>query len=428
MIWTITLGDGTGMLLHTAALAADGSIYVGTWDNYSPYDGFSKIVDEGPQASVAWTFPMRRVLASPTITPDGLIVVGGLHETDGSGYFALEDLGTTYTLAWVAGQLADPGDPNSTGAIGSSPALTPDGNWLLGGSYDNATFWQIETLTGVETARLALDYYCYAPSPVVSEDGFAFVGEGMSFSQPDNDTQGKLYAFEPDEFGTLSILDSTPLYAGHLNSGTAALTRRANGELRLYVPANGFGHAAAALIALDFDPDAPYQEPPQPALTERWRVSLGGSAVSYSQAVVTQDDIVCVLEPADHRLRAIRGGEDQPVGLWALALTDITRVTDWQPSGQRGPQGITIGPDGTLYWNAIDGYLYAIRGWLSGDLDADGLLTTQDLYQLAVVLAEPEQYELQYPEIDAQAIADLNADGRLDFFDLSRLIELLAAG
>lgn len=424
--WTLMLGDGTGAILHTAVVGDDGSVYVGVWDNHAPPDGFSKVHDEGNYASVVWTFPMQRLLASPTITAAGLIIVGGQHESDGWGYFALEDLGEDYAVAWVAGQLADPGDPSSTGAIGSSPALSADGTWVLGGSYENATFWQIDAQTGFEAARLPLDFYCYAPSPVASDDSFAFVGEGLSFSAPDDETQGKLYVFEPDQQGTLALLDSLPLEAGHLNSGTAALKRRADGGLRLYVPANGLGHTSASLVAVDFEPDAPYLDPPQPALVKRWQTALGDSAMAYSQAVVTDDDVIYVLGPADHRLYAVRGGDDQAVSLWSLALADITRVADWNPARQRGPQGVVVGPDGTLYWNAVDGYLYALHGWLSGDLDADGQLTVQDLLYLVTALVNPEQYEQQFPEIDADTTADLNGDGRLDFFDISRMIELLA--
>ena len=422
--WTVTLGAGAGTVLQTAAIAADGSIYVGAWNGAVPFDGFSKVQDDGDHATVVWTFPLRGI-ASPTITSDGLIIVGGQHETDGWGYFALEDLGESYTLVWTAGQLGDPLDPLSTGWVGASPALSLDETWVYGGSYQNRTFWQIETQTGVETARVALDQYCYAPSPVVSDDDFVFVGEGMSFSDPDDATEGKLYVMERNEQDITEIRDARPLYVGHLNGGTAAVHRRANGQLRLYVPANGFGKSTASLVAVDFDPYAP---PEQAALKKAWTVSNGGSRLAYPQAVVTRDELVYVLGPGDHLLRAVRDADDHGATQWTVSLGSITRVEDWQPGSQIGPRSVVVGPDGTLYWNAVDGYLYALRGWLSGDLDADGWLTTQDLDWLVTAIVDAERYELLFPEIDAAEIGDLNGDNRLDFFDVNRMIELLGAG
>ena len=427
-VWTLTLGDGTGVIHQTPVIGADGSIYAGPWDSQPPFDGFSKIRDEGSQAMVLWTFPMHRLLASPTITSDGLIVVGGQHEDGRWAYFALEDLGDSYSLAWVAGELADPGDPTSTGVIGSSPAVSLDGTWIFGGSFENTTFWQIDAQTGFEAARLPLDFYCYAPSPVVSDDGFAFIGEGMSFVDPDQETQGKLYVFEGDQQGIVDILDSQPLRAGHLQGGTAALRRRANGQLRLYVPANGgyAGASSASLVAVDFDPDGPQASPPEPALVKVWETSIGGWTTAYPQAVITRDELVYVLGPANQRLYAIRDADDQATGLWSVLLEDVTRASEWQLAGQLGPQGVVVGPDGTIYWNAVDGYLYAIRGWLTGDLDADGQLTDQDFDWLVTALLDPEQYAVRFPEIDATEIGDVNGDGRLDFFDLNRMLELLA--
>ena len=423
--WTLQLGDGTGHIFQTAVVGADGTIYVGAWDTQAPFDGFNKIRDEGDHATVVWTFPMAQLLASPTITRDGLIVVGGRHDTEGWGYYGLKDLGDTYQLVWIAARFAEPGNPASTGWIGSSPALSPDGTWLFGGSYRNRTFWQIDAASGAEAARIRLDYYCYSPSPVVSDDGFAFVGEGMSFTTPDDKTQGKLYAFEPDPQGVMALLDKLALGVGHLNGGTAALHRRSDGRLRLYVPANGYTKPNAQLVALDFDPDGPHSNPPRPALVKAWQVSIGPAALAYPQAVVTRDELVCVIGPGDHVLYGVRDGGSRAATPWTLALSAITRVKDWQPGTQRGPQGVVGGPDGMLYWNAVDGYLYAIHGWPTGDLDGDERLTDTDLDWLVVMLLDLEQYRRRFPEIDAGSIGDVNGDGRLDFFDLLRMLELL---
>jgi len=426
LLWTVTLGDGTGAIWQTAAVGVDGSIYVGSWDTSSPYDGFCKLRDEGDLGQVIWSFPLRRQLASPTITADGLIIVGGQGESGQWAYFALEDLGQSYNLAWTAAILADPNNPASTGVIGSSPALSADSVWTYGGSYENRSLWQIDTQTGDDLA-LPLDYYCYMAAPLVDDTGYVFIAEGMDFANPNDQTQGKLYAFRPDDYGQLSEFDSLALKAGHLNGGTAALGRRPDGGQRLYVPANGFGKSSAKLIAVDFDPEDHDADPNTPALTKAWEIAVGPSALAFPQAVATKDRIVYMLGPADHKLYAVRDAGTQAGFVWLLALSEISRATQWSPDA-RGPQGVIVGPDGTIYWNAVDGYLYAIRGWPRADLDGNEELDEDDLHWLAAAIVDPEGYAQRFPEIDATVVGDLNGNGRLDFFDLNLLLELLAEG
>lgn len=424
--WTRQLGDGTGHIFHTAAVAADGSIYLGAWDNVAPYDGFCKVRDNGATATVVWTFPMRRILASPTITADGLIIVGGLHTTDGWAYYALRDLGPNYVVAWSAGRRANPADPNSTGNVGSSPALAPDGAWLYGGTDQNRCFWKIATSTGSEHARLLLGEYFWAPAPAVADTGHVFIGDGLSYTAPSDDTQGQLFAIRPDAAGSTGVLESLALRSGHLNGGIAALRRADDGKLRLYVAANGQGKPNAQLIAVRFDPDGPAQTPPQPALVREWSSSLGPSAFCYPAAVVTRDAVIYVVGPTDHTLYALRdaGGSARP--LWSLPLTGISRVTGWQPVNQRGPQGVVVGPNGRIYWNAPDGYLYALSGWPSGDLDGNELVNAEDLAWLQRAVADRAAYELSFPEIDVSRYGDLNGDAAVDAADITRLQALLA--
>ncbi|MGE0479130.1 MAG: hypothetical protein AB7Q17_01540 [Phycisphaerae bacterium] len=424
--WTRQLGDGTGHIFHTAAVAADGSIYVGSWDNVAPYDGFCKVRDNGATATVVWTFPLRRVLASPTITADGLIIVGGLHTTDGWAYYALRDLGPNYVVAWSAGRRANPSDPNSTGNVGSSPAISPDGAWVYGGSDQNRCFWKIATSTGAEHARLLLREYLWAPAPAVADTGHVFVGEGLSYASPNDDTQGKLFAIRPDAAGATGVLESLALRSGHLNGGIAALRRAEDGQLRLYVAANGQGKPNAQLIAVRFDPDAPSQAPPQPAFVREWASNVGPSAFSYPAAVVTRDAVIYVVGPADHTLYALRDAGGSARTLWSLPLASVSRVTAWQPVNQRGPQGAVVGPNGRIYWNAPDGYLYALNGWRSGDLDGNELVNADDLAWLQRAVDDRAAYELSFPEIDLSRYGDLNGDAVVDAADVTRLEALLA--
>lgn len=423
--WTLVLGDGTGVIQHAAAVGADGSIYVGAWDGSSPYDGFCKVRDDGAGASVVWTFPVREMLAGPTITPGGLIVVGGRHEVLDWGYYALRDLGDTYEVAWMAGQVENPSQPGRNYRVGSTPAISLDGSSVFGAGDRSKRFWQIDAASGAVLAEHELAAYCWASGAAVSDLGEVFIGEGMTLSDPDEENEGKVYAFEPDEGGVVVPRDALALGQGHLNGGVGALRRGAGGGLRLYVPANGFGADGAALVAVDFDPEVEEEEP---ALGVAWTYGIGGASASYPMALVTDDAIAYVLGPVSHTVYAVRDGGEVRSLCWSVSLADISRVEEWAGSNVRGPQGVVVGPDGTIYWNAADGYLYALRGWVTGDLNGDGVFDDSDMGLWVQALSDPETFALYYPEVDALKLGDLNLNGRLDSFDLNQLVLLLSEG
>lgn len=420
--WRLTLGDGTGTIYHTPAIGADGSIFVGAWDNQPPFDGFSKVRDDGDQATIVWTAPLRRMLASPTIADNGLIIIGGRHDALGWGYFAFRDLGDSYELAWSAALRADSSDPGSTGNVGASPALSTDSQFMFGGSDQNRSFWKINLSDGAETARVPLTQYCWASAPLVTPDGYVLISEGMSFTAPNADTEGKLYVMRGDAAGTEGIFESLPLRSGHLNGGAAALSSRGSGVThRVYVTANGYGASAAELIALDFDSQAPSGDPPAPALTEAWRVSIGGPALCYPNCVTTRDSGVFVISPADHVLRGYRDTGASAASLWSLSLALISRVEGWVVANQRGPQAPLVGPRGDLYWNAPDGYVYQISGWLTGDMNGDEVVDSADVELLEALLADRGSVELRFPEVPIDAVADVNASGVIDAADVIAL-------
>lgn len=427
VVWSLMLGDGTGHIYHTAAVGEDGSIYVAAWDNVPPYDGLAKVRDEGAHGVLVWSIPFRRVLASPTIAPDGMIVVGGRHDTQGWGYFGLRDLGAGYDLAWSAALRSDPNNPASTGNIGSSPALSVDGRFLYGGSDQNRSFWRVVVEDGAEVARIPLTQYCWASAPLVSPGGHVIIGEGMSFSSPNANTEGKIYAISPDAAGNEGIIASLPLRNGHLNGGAAALGYRENdGIHRLYVAANGYGHATAGLIAVDFDPAGATREPPVEILREAWRVPIGPGALCYPTCVTTRDQAVFVIGPADHVLYGLRDSGASGHMMWTLALSQITQVAGWSIGNQRGPQSAVISPDGRILWNAPDGYLYVIAGWISGDMNGDEVVDATDVSLLTWMLDDRAEFELRYPEVPADLVGDLNGDGILDAADLGMLTSLIA--
>lgn len=427
LAWQLTLGDGTGNIYHTAVVADDGSIYVGAWDNQAPYDGFAKVRDDGDHASVVWSVPMRRMLASPTIADNGLIIIGGRHDTLGYGYFGLRDLGDSYELAWSAALRSDPANPASTGNVGSSPAISLDGQYLYGGSDQNRTFWKIALADGAEFARVPLTQYCWAGAPLVTPDGYALIGEGMSFSAPNNDTEGKLYAMRPEAGGTDGVFASLALHGGHLNGGAATLAYRQNGAARrLFVTANGYGLSNAALVAVDFEPTGPSQDPPVDALREVWRISLGPSALCYPTCVTTRDAAIYAIGPADHNLYASRDAGASGRSLWSLALTQISRVSGWTIVNQRGPQSPIVTPQSRLLWNAPDGYLYEIAGWSTGDINGDEVVDETDVQLLQDAVTDRTAFELLFPEIPLDGVADIDGSGVIDAEDVTALQALIA--
>ncbi|MBL8880135.1 MAG: dockerin type I repeat-containing protein, partial [Phycisphaerales bacterium] len=308
----------------------------------------------------------------------------------------------------------------------STPALSLDGRFMFGGSDQNRSFWKIDLADGAEIARVPLTQYCWAGAPLVLPDDHILIAEGMSFAAPNPETEGKLYAMRPDAVGSEGTLASIALRAGHLNGGAATLSFRESGtSRRVYATANGYGTASAALIALDFDPQTPTEDPPRPTIREAWRVVIGGSALSYATCVTTRDGAVFVNGPADHVLYAFRDADAAGRNLWSLALSQISRVAGWQVANQRGPQAPIIGPIGELYWNAPDGYLYQIEGWHTGDVNGDEAVDASDVTLLETLVADRAAFELQFPEVPIDAVADVDGNNVIDGLDVAALQALI---
>lgn len=435
LLWSVHFGDSTGSVFCAPAVGADGSVFVGAWDAQAPYDGFVKVRDDGGSAAVVWRFPIRRMIASPTITPTGLIIIGGQHETDGWRYFALRDDGDSCTVAWTAALQADPANPSSTGRIGAAAGLSPDGAQVYGSSDQNRTVWQVAAAEGGERARIAMNAYCYSGTPAVTTSGEVFVAEGQSFGAPNDLTEGRLHIFSLDAAGMLQRRFALPLQNGHLNGGVA-LREMPSGRTRVYVAANGNGKSAAKLIGVEFDPLAELADPPQPLLRKLWEAPVGPPAFTYPHPLACADATIYTIGPVDHTFYALRdvepgsdeAGNPTPARaavLWSLPLAEISRVGGWTPLNQRGPLAPLVAPDGTILWNAPDGYLYALRGWRSGDLNGDELVDSADQVLLGEAAADRADYALRFPEIELDRIADLDGDGDVDAADAERLSLLL---
>ncbi|MBK8914215.1 MAG: hypothetical protein IPM64_06360 [Phycisphaerales bacterium] len=430
--WQTSIGDATGVIHMSPVVGMDGAIYAGSWDAVIPYDGFARLRDLGASGAVDGVFAMRRALAGPTITPGGLVVVGGQHAADGWRYFALQPEASGLALAWSAAQLSIPADPASTGRIGAAPAMPPGGALTIYGSSDqNRTFWRISATNGVEEARIAMGAYCFSGTPAVGPDGHVFVGEGQDFAAPSDANEGRLHVFGVNSQGDTARVAALALGNGHLNGG-AAVRALPDGRTRVFIAANGNGKASAKLIAVDFDPAQVGSDPPVNPLSVRWETPIGASAFAYPHPVVCRDAVVYVIGPANHTLYAIRDtdatGEATARGavLWSTRLADISEVAGWTVGSQRGPWGAVVGPDGRVLWNAPDGHLYALDGWRLGDLDGDGDVDAADVALLAEAAADEEEYLLRFPEVNLAVVGDIDGDGQVTAADAARLADSLA--
>jgi outer membrane protein assembly factor BamB len=161
--WRITVSRN--IRFGAPAVAADGTIYVGT------RDGLVSVTDNGMSATINWTYPMsgRGIVSTPTIGPDGTIYVGGKGALGGGGasFFAIAPNATTlweypaskffrgsaiidgagriYTTSGrdvLALDSTNPSDPflwryTTRRNLYSSPAIDADGTlWVTGADRD----------------------------------------------------------------------------------------------------------------------------------------------------------------------------------------------------------------------------------------------------------------------------------------------------
>jgi hypothetical protein len=183
-------GDGTSGMSATAALGGDGSIYCGGEDQQ-----IHKLIDNGSNPTVAWSFGLRQWLSSsPAIGPDGEI-------------YCCDDYGYVYALN-ADGTLRWDFRASDTFGINSSSAVTADGTVYVGTQdgrllaiRDGSINWAYPTAprSGISS------------SPVLGPDGSIYFGSDS----------GKLYRIDrsthqpvsnwPVVVSTTGTVSSTPL-------------------------------------------------------------------------------------------------------------------------------------------------------------------------------------------------------------------------
>ena len=159
--WRITISRN--IRFGAMAVAADGTIYVGT------RDGLVSVTDNGMSATTNWTYPMsgRGAVSTPAIGADGTIYVGGKAGAGGGTFFAvnpdastawtydaskffrgspiIDGAGRIYTTSGrdvIALDSTNPSDPflwnyTTRRNLYSSPAIAADGTLWVTGSDRN---------------------------------------------------------------------------------------------------------------------------------------------------------------------------------------------------------------------------------------------------------------------------------------------------
>ena len=224
-IWSYTTGN---YIVSSAAVAQDGTVYVGSNDNF-----FYAL---NPDGTLKWEYFLEgaettEIHSSPAIAEDGTIYFGA---KDGN-FYALNPDGT---LKWVYQVLPGSGLPpsGSTGngsvSIISSPAIDDEGNLYFGAG--SGTFHSLDADGNLRwTHRLldvSVDDEAIDTSPVVGPDGnvyygtregylIALDGDGVElwsvyvgdvfYSAPTIDTAGNVYI--PSFFGNVTNSESEPV-------------------------------------------------------------------------------------------------------------------------------------------------------------------------------------------------------------------------
>jgi len=282
-------GDGTlkwrfqtgGVVRSSPAIAADGTIYVGSYDN--------RLYAVNPDGTVKWSYMTGgNIPSSPAIASDGTIIFGSSDDS-------IRALNPDSTLQWIY--------PIS-GDVYSSPGIASDGT-VYCGSYDDHLYaltsggtlkWRFATRKDVQS------------SPAIASDGTVYVGSD----------DGTIYALNPDS-GTIKW--------GSLTNGDVQSSPAIATDGTIYV-----GSTDKLLYALD------------PNGTVKWQYATGDKV--RSSAAVNANGTTYF------------GSDDNY--LYALN-PDGTLI--WQYEADNDIESSpTIGPDGTIYFVSNDGYLYALKG------------------------------------------------------------------
>jgi outer membrane protein assembly factor BamB len=320
-IWRYRIKEGTLTSYYSSpAIGPDGTIYVGSQDNY--------LYAVNPDGTLKWRFQAGDVVrSSPAIAPDGTVYVGSYDNR----LYAINSDGT---LKWSY---------LTGGNVPSSPAIAADGTIVFGSSDGN-----IYALNPDSTRKwtYAAGQAVYS-SPAIAADGTVYCGSNDDY----------LYALTPAgalkwRYSTGRDIQSSPaiaadgtVYVGSFDGFLYALNP--DGTLKWSVLTNGQIHSSPSIAAdgtVYFGSTDKLFYALTPDGATKWRY-MTGDKVRSSPAISSNGTVYF-------------GSDDN--NLYALGA-DSTLVW-WYPTDNDIESSPTIGSDGKIYFLSNDGYLYALKG------------------------------------------------------------------
>lgn len=306
--WTFPTG---GYISSSPAVDANGVVYVGSWDH--------NIYAVNPNGTLKWIYPTNDIVtSSPTMGPDGIVYVGSW---DDSVYaLAAPASGITATLSWKY----------TTGSyVTSSPALS--GTTVYVGSWDNHLYALTAPASGL-TATVVFSYTAgdyVVGSPTVGGDGTIYFG---SYDK-------KLYALDAN--GNLKW--------SFLTEGNIKSTPAIGIDGTIFVNTSWDGLALGqdeALYAITWSGG--------PTGSLRWKKLLG-----YTGTDPSGDQMVSTPIVGTDGTVYLGAKGFAPEGL-VYALNPADGATAWSyTAGNIIEATPAIGADGTLYIGSYDNRLYA---------------------------------------------------------------------
>jgi outer membrane protein assembly factor BamB len=322
-IWRCLVMEGIPKANYSSpAIGPDGTIYVGSQDNY--------LYAVNSDGTLKWRRQTGDVVrSSPAIAPDGTIYVG----SDDNHLYAINSLDGTVKWSYL-----------TSGDIRSSPAIAPDGSIVFGSSNGN-----IYALNQDSTQKwiFSTGQAVYS-SPAIASDGTIYCGSNDRYLYALN-PGGSLkwrYKISRDIQSSPAIASDGTVYFGCDDGYIYALNP--DSTLKWSVSTNGQVQSSPAIapdgtvyvgstdhLFYALNPDG----------STKWRYATGDN-VNSSPAINANGTIY--FGSFDNCLYAL--GPDSTL-VWQY---EIDNDIESSP---------TIGPDGKIYFVGYDGYLYQLKGY-----------------------------------------------------------------